>query len=54
MSENVWSFDAQYTWRPYAKYLAWKWRRQGYKTAYHPVTCCRAIVAAVDSKRSGE
>lgn len=45
---------AQYTWRPYAKYLVWRWRKHGYKTAYLPVTLCKALVGAVDFNCSGE
>ena len=55
MSEQYWRYvDARYTWRPHARYLAWKWRRKGYKTAYRPVTLCKALVGAVDFNRSGE
>ena len=45
---------AQYTWRPYARYLAWRWKRKGYGTAYQPVTLCKALVGAIDCTCSGE
>ena len=46
--------DARCTWKPLAGYLTWKWRRQGYRTAYVPVSACKALVGALDYNHSGE
>lgn len=46
--------DARCTWRPCARYLAWRWKKKGYRTAYRPVTLCKALVGAVDFDHSGE
>nr|DAN77012.1 MAG TPA: hypothetical protein [Caudoviricetes sp.] len=46
--------DARCTWRPCARYLAWRWKKKGYRTAYQPVTLCKALVGAVDFDHSGE
>lgn len=46
--------DARCTWRPCARYLAWRWKKRGYRTAYQPVTLCKALVGAVDFDHSGE
>ena len=43
---------ARYTWRPYAKYLTWRWKKQGYGTAYVPVSLCKALVGAIEYKHS--
>lgn len=51
---TLWFVDARCTWKPYALYLAWRWKRKGYKTAYQPVTLCKALVGAIDYTRSGE
>jgi len=42
----------QCTWRPYARYLAWRWERKGYKIAYQPITLCKALVGAIDYNHS--
>lgn len=46
--------DARCTWRPCARYLAWRWKKKGYRIAYQPVTLCKALVGAVDFDHSGE
>nr|DAM73127.1 MAG TPA: hypothetical protein [Caudoviricetes sp.] len=46
--------DARCTWKPLARYLTWKWRRQGYRTAYVSVSPCKALVGALDYNHSGE
>lgn len=43
---------ARCTWRPYAKYLTWRWKKQGYGTAYVPVSLCKALVGAIAYKYS--
>lgn len=43
---------AQCTWRPYARYLTWRWKKQGYRTAYVPVSLCKALVGAIEYKHS--
>lgn len=55
MSTKTWRYvDARCTWKPLAHYLAWKWRRQGYRTAYVSVSPCKALVGALDYDHSGE
>lgn len=51
---TLWFIDARCTWKPYARYLAWRWKRKGYRTAYQPVTLCKALVGSIDYTRSGE
>ena len=36
------------TFRPWGRLLCRRWKKAGYKTAYVPVSACRALVAAVD------
>lgn len=43
---------ARCTWRPYARYLTWRWKKQGYGTAYVPVGLCKALVGAIEYKHS--
>ena len=43
---------ARYTWRPYARYLVWRWKRQGYVTAYVPVNLYKSLVGAIEYKHS--
>lgn len=43
---------ARCTWRPYARYLTWRWKKQGYGTAYVPVSLCKALVGAIEYKHS--
>ena len=43
---------AQCAWRPYAKYLTWRWKKAGYRTAYVPVSLCKALVGAIECKHS--
>lgn len=43
---------AQCTWRLYARYLTWRWKRRGYGTAYVPVSLCKALVGAIEYKHS--
>lgn len=43
---------AKCSWRPYAKYLAWRWQKQGYGTAYIPIGLCKALVGAIEYKHS--
>lgn len=43
---------AQCAWRPYAKYLTWRWKKAGYRTAYVPVSLCKALVGAIEYKHS--
>lgn len=55
MSAKAWQYvDARCTWKPLARYLTWKWRRQGYRTAYVSVSPCKALVGALDYNHSGE
>lgn len=55
MSTKTWRYvDARHTWKPLARYLTWKWRRQGYRTAYVSVSPCKALVGALDYNHSGE
>ena len=55
MSTKTWRYvDARCTWKPVARYLAWKWRRQGYRIAYVSVSPCKALVGALDYNHSGE
>lgn len=52
---KTWRYvDARYTWKPVARYLTWKWRRQGYRTAYVSVSPCKALAGALDYNHSGE
>lgn len=52
---KTWRYiDARCTLKPLARYLAWKWRRQGYRTAYVPVSACKALIGALDYDHSGE
>lgn len=44
--------DARCTWRPYARYLAWRWKKQGYGIAYQPVSLCKALIGAIDYSHS--
>ena len=46
--------DARCTWRPYARYLTWRWKKKGYRTAYQPVSLCKALIGAIDFDHSGE
>lgn len=46
--------DARCTWRPYARYLVWHWKKKGYRTAYQSVSPCTALIGAVDFHHSGE
>lgn len=46
--------DARCTWRPYARYLVWRWKKKGYRTAYQSVSPCEALIGAVDFHHSGE
>ena len=43
---------ARCTWRPYAKYLTWRWKKRGYGTAYVPVSLYKALVGAIEYKHS--
>lgn len=55
MSTKAWQYvDVRCTWKPLARYLTWKWRRQGYRTAYVSVSPCKALVGALDYNHSGE
>ena len=52
---KTWRYiDARCTWKPLARYLTRKWRRQGYRTAYVSVSPCKALVGALDYNHSGE
>lgn len=46
--------DARCTWKPYARYLRWRWKKQGYRTTYVPVSICKALVGALDCNYSSE
>lgn len=46
--------DARCTWRPYARYLVWRWKKKGYGIAYQPVSLCKALIGAIDFDHSGE
>lgn len=46
--------DARCTWRPYARYLVWRWKKKGYRTACQSVSPCKALIGAVDFHHSGE
>lgn len=39
---------ARCAWRPYARYLAWRWKRKGYGVAYQPTSACKALVGAIE------
>ena len=52
---KTWRYvDVRCTWKPLAHYLTWKWKRQGYRTAYVSVSPCKALVGALDYNHSGE
>lgn len=52
---KTWRYiDARCTWKPIARYLARRWRKQGYRTAYVSVSACKALVGALDYNHSGE